>query len=37
VIFEELGLDEDEQGRRHLVESPTFRAVLRETALDLAA
>ena len=29
-IFEELGLDEDPLGRRHLVESPAFRAALAE-------
>ena len=30
AIFEELGLDEDPGERRHLVESPTFRAALAE-------
>jgi hypothetical protein len=30
VIFAELGLDEDAATRRHLVESPTFLAALRE-------
>jgi single-stranded-DNA-specific exonuclease len=30
TIFAELGLDEDPEGRRHLVESPTFRDLLRE-------
>jgi single-stranded-DNA-specific exonuclease len=36
AIFAELGLADDAQGRRHLVESPTFLAVLREP-LPLAA
>jgi single-stranded-DNA-specific exonuclease len=36
AIFAELGLDEDGAGRRHLVESPTFLAVLREP-LPIAA
>jgi single-stranded-DNA-specific exonuclease len=36
AVFTELGLDEG-AGRRHLVESPTFLAVLRETSLPLAA
>jgi single-stranded-DNA-specific exonuclease len=30
AIFAELGLEEDFDGRRHLVESPAFLAVLRE-------
>jgi single-stranded-DNA-specific exonuclease len=30
AIFAELGLDQDPDGRRHLVESPTFLAVLRD-------
>jgi single-stranded-DNA-specific exonuclease len=30
AIFAELGLDEDPEGRRHLVESATFRDLLRE-------
>jgi single-stranded-DNA-specific exonuclease len=36
AIFAELGLADDAQGRRHLVDSPTFLAVLREP-LALAA
>ncbi len=36
AIFAELDLDEDADGRRHLVESPTFRAVL-EQPLSAAA
>jgi single-stranded-DNA-specific exonuclease len=36
AIFAELGLEEAIDGRRHLVESPTFLAVLREP-LPLAA
>jgi single-stranded-DNA-specific exonuclease len=36
AIFAELGLADDAQGRRHLVDSPTFLAVLREP-LPLAA
>jgi single-stranded-DNA-specific exonuclease len=30
AIFSELGLEDDFEGRRHLVESPAFLAVLRE-------
>jgi single-stranded-DNA-specific exonuclease len=36
AIFAELGLEEDAEGRRHLVESPAFRAALREP-IPLAA
>jgi single-stranded-DNA-specific exonuclease len=36
AIFAELGLEEDAEGRRHLVESPAFLAVLREP-IPLAA
>jgi single-stranded-DNA-specific exonuclease len=36
AIFAELGLDEERDGHRHLVESPTFLAVLRDP-LPLAA
>src|SRR5918995_224552 len=36
AIFAELGLEEDFEGRRHLVESPAFLAVLREP-IPLAA
>jgi single-stranded-DNA-specific exonuclease len=36
AIFTELGLEDDFEGRRHLVESPAFLAVLREP-IPLAA